>query len=253
MVNTYLFGASGHGKVIKDILNANGVKVEAYVDDNPNVNECAERPVLHDATGLSPMIVSVGMNHIRKMIVERLMQRAESTELRDLEFATAIHPSAVVSPSAKIGEGTVVMAGAVINADAVIGKHCIVNTGATIDHECVIGDYCLIAPGVHISGDTHIGEGTWIGVGSSVIQGLRIGSWSMVGAGSVVVKDVPDGVVAFGNPCKVVKQNLTDMNDNKLTINPMGGGNFRLKIKDYGLEAAFGASSSRRKEVRHAA
>jgi hypothetical protein len=47
----YLFGASGHGKVIKDILNANGIKVEAFVDDNPNVNECGGRPVLHDAMG----------------------------------------------------------------------------------------------------------------------------------------------------------------------------------------------------------
>ena len=114
----YLFGASGHGKVIKDILNANGIKVEAFVDDNPNVNECGGRPVLHNATGLSPMIVSIGVNRIRKMIVERL--RANNSAI---EFATAIHPSAVISPSAKIGEGTVVMAGAVINADAVIGKN----------------------------------------------------------------------------------------------------------------------------------
>ena len=93
----YLFGASGHGKVIKDIVNANGIKVEAFVDDNPNVNECGGRPVLHDATGLSPMIVSIGVNRIRKMIVERLKANNPA-----IEFATAIHPSAVVSPSAKV-------------------------------------------------------------------------------------------------------------------------------------------------------
>lgn len=208
MANVYLYGASGHGKVIKDILNANGMKVEAYVDDNPNVNECAGRPVLHDATGLSPMIVSVGVNHIRKMIVERL-QAANS----NVEFATAIHPSAVVSSSAKIGKGTVVMAGAVINADAVIGEHCIINTGATIDHDVVLEDYVHVAPGVNISGATHVGEGTWIGVGSCVIQCQNIGKWSFVGAGSVVVKDVPDGVVAYGNPCKVVRKNENISNE----------------------------------------
>ena len=202
MANTYLFGASGHGKVIKDTLSANGVKVEAFIDDNPNENECAGRPVLHSAEGCSPVIVSIGVNRVRKMIVERL-QAADSS----VEFATAIHPSAVVSPSAKIGEGTVVMAGAVVNADAVIGKHCIVNTGATIDHECVIGDYCHIAPGVNISGDTHIGEGTWVGVGSCVIQCLSIGKNCFIGAGSVVVKDLPDNVVAYGNPCKVMNEN----------------------------------------------
>lgn len=191
----YLFGASGHGKVIKDILNANGIKVEAFADDNPNVNECGGRPVLHDATGLSPMIVSIGVNRIRKMIVERL--KANNP---DIKFATAIHPSAVISPTAKIGDGTVVMAGAVVNADAVIGNHCIINTGTTVDHDCKIGDYCHIAPGVNISGATNVGEGTWVGVGSCVIQCLNIGKNCMIGAGSVVVNDIPDNVTAFGCP-----------------------------------------------------
>lgn len=196
----YLFGASGHGKVIKDILNANGIKVEAFADDNPNVNECGGRPVLHDATGLSPMIVSIGVNRIRKMIVERL--KANNP---DIKFATAIHPSAVISPTAKIGDGTVVMAGAVVNADAVIGNHCIINTGTTVDHDCKIGDYCHIAPGVNISGATNVGEGTWVGVGSCVIQCLNIGKNCMIGAGSVVVNDIPDNVTAFGCPAKVIK------------------------------------------------
>ena len=213
----YLFGASGHGKVIKDILNANGIKVEAFVDDNHNVNECGGRPVLHDAMGLSPMIVSIGVNRIRKMIVERL--RANNSAI---EFATAIHPSAVISPSAKIGEGTVVMAGAVINADAVIGNHCIVNTGATVDHDCMVEDYYHVAPGVHISGGTHVGEGTWVGVGSSVIQCLNIGKNCMIGAGSVVVKDIPDNVTAFGCPARV-----KEMNNNvysAVSKNVIGGG-----------------------------
>jgi sugar O-acyltransferase (sialic acid O-acetyltransferase NeuD family) len=204
MANTYLFGASGHGKVIKEILDANGVKVEAFMDDNQNVNECAGRPVLHEYTGLSPVIVSIGVNRIRKIVVEKLVANAKAHD-QVLEFSTAIHPSAVVSPSAKIGEGTVVMAGAVINADVVIGKHCIINTGATVDHDCMIGDYCHIAPGVNISGATHIGEGAWVGVGSCVIQCLQIGGNCIIGAGSVVIKDVPGNVVAYGNPCKVIR------------------------------------------------
>ena len=224
MANTFLFGASGHGKVVKDILNANGIKVEAFVDDNKEVNECAGRKVLHDAEGLSPMIVSIGVNRIRKIVVERLKSKAEACG-NALEFATAIHPSAIISASAKIGEGTVVMAGAVINADAVIGKHCIVNTGATVDHDCVIGDYCHIAPGAHISGGTHIGEGTWIGVGACVIQCLNIGKDCMIGAGSVVVKDIPDGVTAYGNPCRVktISNQDNNMSNSNLTQSVRGG------------------------------
>ena len=193
----YLFGASGHGKVVKEILTARGEPVEAFVDDNPDVNEWSGRKVLHDAAGLSPMIVSIGLNQIRKKIVEGLT----------CEFGTAIHPSAIVSSSARIGEGTVVMAGAVINADVVIGKHCIVNTGASIDHDCSLGDYVHIAPKCAVSGGVTIGEGTWVGVGSCVKQCLKIGSWNMIGAGSVVVKDLPDGIVAYGNPCKVQHMN----------------------------------------------
>lgn len=193
----YLYGASGHAKVIMDILEANQIKIEGLIDDNPEVNELLGYPVFHQRNDLSPLIISIGNNQIRRKIAERL----------DVEFGTAIHPSAVVSPSAKIGEGTVVMPGAVINADAVIGKHCIINTGSTIDHECVIEDYCHIAPGVNISGCTTIGEGTWVGVGSCVIQCLHIGKNCMIGAGSVVVKDIPDSVVAFGNPCRVIRKN----------------------------------------------
>lgn len=193
----YLYGASGHGKVIKEIIESNGGRVEAFVDDNPNLNLCAGVPVVHNVTRLSPIIVSIGVNQSRKTIVERLV-----TENRNVEFGIAIHPSAIVSPSAKIGVGTVVMAGAVINANAVIGKHCIINTGATVDHDCVVGDFCHIAPGVNVSGGTHIGECTWVGVGSCVIQYLNIGKNCMIGAGSVVVNDIPDGVTAYGNPCK---------------------------------------------------
>lgn len=189
----YLYGASGHGKVIKEILEANDVKVEGFIDDNECLTDFAYLPVSHSAEGLTPVIVSIGNNRIRKMIVERL----------NCDFGTAIHPSAIVSPSAKIGEGSVVMAGAIINADAVIGKHCIVNTGATIDHDVVLEDYVHVAPGANVSGATKVGEGTWLGVGSSVIQCLNIGKNCMIGAGSVVVKDIPDNVTAYGNPCRV--------------------------------------------------
>ena len=242
MANTFLFGASGHGKVVKDILNAKGVKVEAFVDDNLQVNECAGRKVLHDAKGLSPIIVSIGVNRIRKIVVERLLADAKACG-NDLEFATAIHPSAIISPTAKIGEGTVVMAGAVINADAVIGKHCIVNTGATVDHDCVIEDYCHIAPGANVSGGTHIGEGTWIGVGACVIQCIKIGKDCMIGAGSVVVKDIPDDVTAYGNPCRVKTNNKQDNNmiNNELML--VGGGK----------QVAFTSANNWERRMSHAA
>lgn len=193
----YLYGASGHGKVIKDILEAQGDKVEGFVDDNPNLAHYCEHEVYHKADGLSPVIVSIGINKTRKAIVEKL----------NCHFAKAIHPKAIVSPSAKIGEGTVVMPGAIINADAVIGKHCIINTGASVDHECVVGDYCHIAPHASLCGQVHLGEGSLIGVGASVIPCIEIGEWCTVGAGAAVVENVPDNQIVVGVPAKVLKKN----------------------------------------------
>ncbi|CDC00762.1 putative acetyltransferase [Bacteroides sp. CAG:443] len=97
------------------------------------------------------------------------------------------------------------MQGVIIQACTQIGKHCIVNTGASIDHECVIGDFVHISPKVTLCGNIHVGEGTWIGAGTVVIPGVKIGRWSIIGAGSVVDKDIPDGVLALGNRCRIIK------------------------------------------------
>lgn len=200
----YLYGASGHAKVIIDILEASGEKIDGLVDDNPEVVQLQGYPVSHESKYLSPFIVSIGVNTIRKKMVEKL---------DGVRFGKAIHPSAVVSPSASIDEGTVVMQGAIIQADVRIGKHCIINTGASVDHECIIGEYAHISPNSTLCGNVQIGEGTWIGAGTIVIPGVRIGRWSVIGAGSVVTKDIPDGVLAVGNRCKIIKA----LNTNALT------------------------------------
>ena len=191
----YLYGASGHGKVINDIAESRGDSVEGFVDDNPNLTQYCGKKVYHQADGLSPMIVSIGINITRKKVVEKL----------NCVFSKAIHPTAIVSPSAKIGEGTVVMPGAIINADVVIGNHCIINTGASVDHECVVGDYCHIAPHASLCGQVHVGDGTLIGVGASIIPCVSIGSWCTIGAGAAVVVDVPDGSTVVGVPAKELK------------------------------------------------
>lgn len=189
----YLYGASGHAKVIIDILNASGIKVDALFDDDPTIKELLSIPVRHQWKGESPVVVSVGNNLSRRQIAEKL----------DCEFGTVIHPTAVVSPNATVGEGTVVMQGAIIQSDVKMGKHCILNTGASIDHECVIGDYVHISPQATLCGNVQVGEGAWIGASAVVIPGVKIGKWCTIGAGSVVVSDVPDGVMAFGNPCRI--------------------------------------------------
>ncbi len=196
----YLYGAGGHARVIMDILRAAGIGVEALVDDNPDLEETDGTEVLHDASGLSPFIISVGNNRIRRMIAGRL----------ECDFGRAVHPRACISPSASVGGGTVVMAGATVNAGAVIGRHCIINTNASVDHECVIGDYVHVSPNAALCGNVHVGEGAHIGVGASVIPGIRIGRWATVGAGATVITDIPDGATAVGTPARVIKTDGSD-------------------------------------------
>ena len=190
MDKIYLYGAGGHGKVIKEIIEAGGGKVEAFVDDNPAINERAGLPVVHAVEEKSVVIVSIGSNKVRKMIAGRLGCR----------FGMAIHPSAIVSPSARIGEGTVVMPGAIVNADAVIGRHCIVNTGASVGHDCHLEDFCHVAPHATLCGTVHLGEGVWIGAGAVVNPNVEIGEWTVVGSASAVIGNVEPNVTVAGVP-----------------------------------------------------
>lgn len=192
----YLYGASGHAKVVMDIAKQAYIEVPCLIDDNQAIKEMAGLPVVHSADGLSPLIVTIGNCQIRKKIVEKLGKR---------EYMTVIHPSAIKADSVKIGNGTVVMAGAILNPGVKVGNHCIVNSGSSVDHDCVIHDYVHVAPHSTLCGEVEVGEGTWIGAGTTIIQCIKIGKNCFIGAGSVVVKDIPDGCLAYGNPCRVVR------------------------------------------------
>lgn len=191
----YLYGASGHAKVIIDILNAVGIELEGLYDDNEAIDSLFGYPVLHTDAIRGPLIVSIGDNRVRKAIAERV----------GCMFATAVHPLAMVSPHACVGEGSVIMQGAVVQADVSIGCHCIVNTAATVDHDCRIEDYVHISPNASLCGNVLVGTGTQIGAGAVVVPGIRIGRWSLVCAGSVVTTDIPDYCIATGNRCRVLK------------------------------------------------
>lgn len=121
------------------------------------------------------------------------------------QFPVIVDPSAVVSKSTVIGEGTFIGKNAVVNADALIGNHCILNTGSIVEHECAVGDFSHISIGVVLCGGVYVGKDAFIGAGTLVKQGMRIGDQSVIGIGSVVLEDIPSGLKAYGSPCRVIK------------------------------------------------
>nr|WP_300565297.1 acetyltransferase [Flavobacterium sp.] len=196
-----LYGASGHCKVIIDILQSNHQSITAIIDDAPKSNGILGINVSianeFDFSSKQNMILSIGNNKVRKKLAAKL----------SVNFVTVVHPKAIISNSVSIGVGSVVMAGAIVNPDTKIGKHCIVNTGAVVEHDCVINDFAHISPNASLAGGVVVGEGAQIGIGATVIQGVKIGKWVTVGAGSVIIKDVPDYSVIVGNPGRIIKVN----------------------------------------------
>ena len=198
-----LYGASGHSKVVLDILFKNEIVVDVIIDDSPQCEKIFGVSVVTSNTvdSQKKAIISIGNNEIRKKI----------TQQYNFDFVNAIHPAATVSSFAKIGFGNVVMANAVINPDAEIGNHCIVNTGAVVEHDCKIEDFVHLSPNSSLGGNVSVAEGSHIGIGACVIQGTKVGKWAIIGAGAVIIRDVPDFATVVGNPGKIIKINKNNI------------------------------------------
>lgn len=196
----YLIGASGHAKVVIEIIEQQGFFIGGLQDANPAIKSLfdyhvfEELPAFFDPNN-DEVFISIGNNAIRKQIASLL----------DYKYVTAIHLHAIISKRITIGEGTAIMAGVTINSDVQIGKHVIVNTNASIDHDCILGDFVHVSPNSALAGNVIVGEGTHIGIGASIIQGVKIGSWCTIGAGAVIIRDVPDGATVVGNPGRIIK------------------------------------------------
>lgn len=193
----FIYGASGHGKVLFEIAQALGLRVDVFVDSNHDIRMVGNLSVVAEIpSNLSTGIIGIGNNLTRKKL---------AIQYSTMYFRILLHPKANISPSAYIGPGTVVMAGATINASVQIGKHVIVNTNASVDHDCILEDFVHISPNVALSGGVRVGEGTHIGVGACVIPGIQIGEWATIGAGAVIINDVPDNATVVGNPGRITK------------------------------------------------
>lgn len=191
----YIYGASGHGLVVADIAKACGYDDIIFIDDG--TNEYLTFKDIEKENSI-PLAFGIGNNTIRAKLFERVKNSG-------FDIVSLIHPSSIISPSAIIGKGTVIMPNVVVNAKATIGAGVILNTSCVIEHECIIDDFVHISPNAALAGDVKVGKYTHIGIGSCVIQGLTIGKNTIVGAGSTVVKNIGNFKKAYGNPCKEIE------------------------------------------------
>lgn len=211
MARVVVIGASGHAKVVVDALEQAGEhEVVGFLDANraagstwyglPVLGSDADLERLCDEHHIDAGIVGVGDNAARGRIAARI-----TSELGRFRFVNAVHPSARLARGAELGAGVLVVAGAIVGPDTTLGDHAVVYTGASIDHDSRLGRCASLAPRAVAGGGVTIGDHTAVSIGATVLHGRTIGAHTVVGAGSLVVDDLPDHVVAYGSPARVVR------------------------------------------------
>lgn len=199
-----IIGAGGHAKVIADIIEKSGDNLIGFLDDNEEIQNKViynNKKVLGKTSDClrykdKVFIIGIGNNKVRKLINEQY----------NLNWYTAIHPTAIIANNVEIGHGTAIMAGAIINPCTKIGNHCIINTKVSIDHDNNIENYVHISPGSTLCGTVTIEELNWICTGVTIINNIIIKKNNVIGAGTVVVKNIEENNKTYvGIPAKKLK------------------------------------------------
>ncbi|GFI07871.1 UDP-N-acetylbacillosamine N-acetyltransferase [Lachnospiraceae bacterium] len=201
-----IYGSGGCGREARDVADIlNHWEEIVYIDDTVETGTFK---------GLRRMPFELFCQTYKKENAEVIVALGEpehknclydKVQKRGYQFANIIHPKAWISPSASIGKGVIIKAEVLISCDTKIGNNVGIEAFVSIGHDCVIGENCQISSGVMVGGGSWIGAGTYIGINVPVKENTKIGSNSIVGMGSIVLRDIPENVIALGNPARTMK------------------------------------------------
>ena len=213
MMKLGLYGASGFGKEVYDIalrINKKDSRWDEifFVDDNPNIDNAYNNSRLFSMDNMLEefdhstieIIISIGEPVIRK----KLYNRIKSNKIK---LATLVDPSALISVTASMGEGVIVAPFSNITCSTVLGCNVVINAHTTVGHDITIGDHTVVSTNVTIGGNSVIGKESFVGLGAQTKENLSVGSEVIIGMGSIVFKDIPDKMIAMGNPARPLRRN----------------------------------------------
>jgi sugar O-acyltransferase (sialic acid O-acetyltransferase NeuD family) len=208
------WGGTGHAKVLRELVKHFDYELMAVFDNNPSIpSPFPDVPIFfgasafqewkktQDTNDLSCFVTIGGARGLDRLQIQRMLEK------EGLQPALAIHPTAFVAHNATLAKGCQILSHATVCAEVTMGEACILNTASSVDHECRLGNGVHIGPGGTLAGVVTVGDHAFIGTGAVVLPRIKIGENTIIGAGSVVTRDIGSGVVAYGNPARVMKEN----------------------------------------------
>lgn len=209
--NILIFGGGNQASYVIDIIHKQGLyNIVGIID---SVKEIGSKVFGYEVLGrmndlesickennVYGGVIAIGDNYSRDLVFSQIL---DSNYV--IKFVNAIHPSVIIGENVQIGEGVVAMAGVIFNTNAKIGNFTFFATGCQIEHDCELGDFASVSAGTVLGGHVKIGCFSALTLNVTVLDRLNIGSNTVVGAGSLVLKDLTDNVLAYGNPCKVIR------------------------------------------------
>ncbi len=214
MKNLVLLGGGLHANYCADIIEKNGdYQIIGIIDSKASIgsNLYGYKVIgrqenikeLIETYNIDCGLISIGDNWSRKIVHEHILKI-----MPDFEFINALHPSTIIGKNVELGIGIVSMAGTILNPGCKIGDFSFFATGAQLDHDSTVGQYASISAGSVTGGKVNIGKCSAITLGVTVIDRINIGENVIVGSGSLVLNDIPDNVLVYGHPAKIIRSRL---------------------------------------------
>ncbi|MGQ0708808.1 MAG: NeuD/PglB/VioB family sugar acetyltransferase [Rhodoferax sp.] len=212
MKDLYIYCAGGFGKEVMDVarrLNSSGQRWEEihFVDDSCTESSKYGSKVFSldyllstGALVRGEVVIANGEPAVREKLANRLIAVGAALGVVT-DVSTLIADSAVLEP------GTVVTPLCSISSDSRLMRNVSVNTMSIVGHDVEVGENSVISSMVNIGGACKIGKNCYIGMGALIKESLVIGDNVIIGMGSVVYNDIPDGVIALGNPARPMRPN----------------------------------------------
>ena len=196
---------------VGDLLAAANVDVRAWLPsvhdseiagDFPQVGS-RDASSLEDAEFVIPLLTPG----------RRKLRAQEGADLGMRASPAIVHPTAVVSGSARVGPGGLIGALAVIASHTVCGDYFMANRAASVGHDCVFGDFCTLGPAATLCGNCVVEDGVYVGAAAVLLPKVRIGRNAVIAAGAVVTRDVPAGSMVAGNPARIIREDIPGYRD----------------------------------------